>query len=431
MRLRTRLCLAALAAAPLLAPPLRAQDGGPFKLIQPAGYATPLVNSTASPAVLAGETLYLSGQSGRNPDGSLPADFKTEVAQSMARVADVLKAANMDNSNLAWLTVYVTDDALIEPMNQVYWQHIGAHPPARTILRVTALPNGEHVEINAIAALGQHREIWPTRWPHAAHTDPPAIAVKDVFYLSAQSGTDPATGKPPADYAAEVKQALDNVQTILKSASMTMANVVWVNPYVAERPEAPPAAAATPIAHNGQPTANSANSMNRIYATYFEFGHTPGRGTITVAGLPQKQNIVFSVIAGADLTKRKDIQTFNMPPSPTASPGCMYRDTYYMSGKSGFIPDQGVVTQDIALQARQTMRNLQDDLQAANMTWTDNVFATIYMREIKDTDTEYSIYKLFFKTPPLPAQTTLQQSTDMKTTTGEQITLIAVRQPKP
>lgn len=120
-----------------------------------------------------------------------------------------------------------------------------------------------------------------------------------------------------------------------------------------------------------------------------------------------------------------------MPPSPTASPGCIYRDTYYMSGKSGFIPDQGIVTQDIALQARQTMRNLQDDLMAADMTWTNNVFAPIYMRELKDTETEYGIYKLFFKTPPLPAQTTLQQSNDMKTTTGEQITLIAVRQPKP
>ena len=52
----------------------------------------------------------------------------------------------------------------------------------------------------------------------------------DVLYMSAQGGTDPLTGKIATNFAGEVKQALDNVTSIVKAASMGMANVVWVNP---------------------------------------------------------------------------------------------------------------------------------------------------------------------------------------------------------
>jgi 2-iminobutanoate/2-iminopropanoate deaminase len=118
-----------------------------------------------------------------------------------------------------------------------------------------------------------------------------------------------------------------------------------------------------------------------------------------------------------------------MPPSPTASPGILYRDTYYMSGKSGFIPGQGIVTQDVELQLRQTMRNLLDDLEEADMDFPDVVSAIVYVRDIKDTDKVQSLYGTFFK-GVFPAATRLQNSFDQKTATGEQISFIAVRQPK-
>ena len=111
-------------------------------------------------------------------------------------------------------------------------------------------------------------------------------------------------------------------------------------------------------------------------------------------------------------------------------PGILYRDTYYMSGKSGFIPDQGIVTQDVELQLRQTMRNLLDDLQEAGMDFPDVVSATVYVRDIKDADKVQALYGTFFKNGVFPARTSLQNSFDKKTATGEQISFIAVRQPK-
>jgi Putative translation initiation inhibitor, yjgF family len=144
-----------------------------------------------------------------------------------------------------------------------------------------------------------------------------------------------------------VKQALDNVSAVLQAARMSTRNVVWVNPYMS--------------------VGGQYEAMGKIYATYFEFGNTPGRGTIQVMGLPKGNHVVFSCIAGADLSKRKAVRPRNMPPSPTASPGVLYGDTLYLSAKDGFIPGQGIVTPDFNLQLRQSMRNLLDGLEEADM----------------------------------------------------------------
>jgi len=398
--------------------------GGAYKVIK-----TERAGAASSDGILAGKTLYVAAQDGRNSDGSLPASFPQQVKQSLDHVREVLKAAGMDMGNLVWVQVYVTSTQDIAAMNDVYWQSIGANPPARTVLVAAGLPGGQKVQINAIAVASSAKRqvITPAGWPHGRRTDPAGIQADDVLYISAQSGADPVTGKLPADYAQEVKQSLDNVGAVLKAANMTMANVVWTNPYMAS-PQA--RAASDVLAHNGQMQPLQMAAMNKVYASYFEFGNTPGRGTMELAALPAGARIVFTAIAGADLTQRKSIRPRNMPPSPTASPGIVYRDTYYMSGKSGFIPGQGIVTQDVELQLRQTMRNLLDDLEEADMDFPDVVFSEVYVRDIKDADRVQALYGTFFK-GVFPARTTLQNSFDQKTATGEQISFIAVRQPRP
>jgi enamine deaminase RidA (YjgF/YER057c/UK114 family) len=418
------LMLGALSAAlPVQAQP----QGAAYKVIKVDGRNAGVASSEG---ILAGNTLYLVAQDGRNGDGILPTSFPQEVKQSLDHTRDVLKASGMDMGNLVWVQVYVTSAKDIAAMNDVYWKSSGANPPARTVLVVAALPGGEKVQVNAIAVASSAKRqvITPAGWPHGR--DPAGIQVDDVLYVSAQSGADPLTGKLPASYADEVKQSLDNVGAVLKAANMTMANVLWTNPYMASpKPEAVTLPASGIIAHNGQEQAPQTAVMNKIYAATFEFGNTPGRGTIEVAELPAGARIVFTAIAGADLSMRKSIRPKNMPPSPTASPGILYRDTYYMSGKSGFIPDQGIVTQDVELQLRQTMRNLLDDLQEADMDFSDVVSAIVYVRDIKDADRVQALYGKFFK-GAFPARTTLQNSFDKKTATGEQISFIAVRQPR-
>jgi len=410
--------------------PAQAQPaGGAYKVIKVDGRAAGAVSSDG---VLAGNTLYVAAQDGRGKDGTLPADFAQEVRQSLSHTREVLQAAGMDMGNLAWVQVYLTRSADIAAMNDVYWNSIGKNPPARTILVVANLPAGQRVQINAVAVGGSARRkvVNPAGWPQGRRTDPAGIQVDDMLYISGQDGADPATGKIPADYGAEVKQSLDNVGAVLKAAGMSMANVVWTNPYMASpKPDTAALPASGIIAHNGQVQAPTMGVMNKVYASYFEFGNTPGRGTIEVAELPKNARIVFTAIAGADLSQRKSIRPKNMPPSPTASPGILYRDTYYMSGKSGFIPDQGIVTPDVELQLRQSMRNLLDDLQEADQDFSDVVWSIVYVRDIKDLDKVQALYGKFY-TGPFPARTSLQNSFDAKTATAEQISFISVRQPK-
>jgi len=384
-----------------------AQDGS--RVILPAtGQA---MGASDSPGILVNGTLYTSGQGGRNSDGSLASGIQQQVGQSLRNLQNILREAGMDFANVVWLNIYLTNPHDVDAMNDAYWKSIGPDAPARTVLVVGALPDGENVEINCIAVrnASQMRRIWPRGWPQGPHIDPPAIQADDVLYMSAQGGMDPLAGKAAVDFRGEVKQALDNVAVILKTANLSMKNVVWVNPYMSV---------------DGQ-----YDVMGSVYKTYFEFGNTPGRGTIQVEALPHNNHVAFSCIAGADLAKRKAVRPRNMPPSATASPGVLYGDTLYLSAKDGFIPDQGIVTPDFELQLRQSMRNLLDGLQEADMSFANVVFSTVYLRQIQDSDRMNNLYGKFFKNK-FPARTTLQQNVDLKAEAAEQISFIAVRQQK-
>ena len=385
---RVSVCLLFLTAS------LSAQS---FKVIQPP------VDGAYSSGLLANGTLYLSGQGG----GSTK-DFAGQMGQAMGNVQAVLHNAGMDFGNVVWMNIYLTDPRDLAAMDDVYWKMIGSNPPARTVLTVAALPHEEKVEINciAVADAGQRKAIWPAGWPRGPRVDPPAILAGEILYLSAQGGEDPLTGKLKPDFSAETTQALENVSIVLKAAQMSMKNVLWVNPYMS--------------------VSGQYDVMGKVYKTYFEFGNTPGRGTIQVVGLPKGEHMVFSCIAGADLTKRKAVRPRNMPPSPTASPGILYGDTLYLSAKDGFIPGQGMVTQLFDLQLRQSMRNLLDGLEEVDMDFSNVVFSTVYLRDIKDDKQMSPLYGKFFK-PPYPAITTLQQNFESGEEAAEQISFIAVK----
>lgn len=400
-------CVATLASLVLAASTgIIAAQNSNLRVVRPAGSAS--ATAPYSPGVLADGTLYVSGQGSLKADGTRPSEFGQQAEQALRNVRGVLQAANMDFGNVVWMNVYLTNSGDFAEMNKIYWRNIGPHPPARTVLMISALPNQEKIEINCIAASRAvpRRVIWPKGWPRGAHIDPPGIQAGDVLYMSAQSGADPLTGKIGATFGDEVKQSLDNVTAILAAAKMSMKNVLWVNPYMS-------------------PGVQS-RTMNSVYKTYFEFGNTPGRGTIQVMGLPNGSHIVFSCIAGADLSKRKAIRPRNMPPSATASPGILYGNTLYLSAKDGFVPGQGMVTQDFNLQLRQSMRNLLDGLQEANMDFSNVVFSTVYLRQIQDYGRMNDLYKTFFK-GAFPARTTLQQNDDYKAEDTEQISFIAVK----
>ena len=104
------------------------------------------------------------------PMALYPRIISRRWGQSLRNVQGVLRAAGMDFGNVVWMNIYVVHVADVDRMNEVYWKTIGANPPARTVLGVAALPNGENIEINCIAVSSAARRqvIHPQGWPQGA-----------------------------------------------------------------------------------------------------------------------------------------------------------------------------------------------------------------------------------------------------------------------
>ena len=105
-----------------------------------------------SQAIMAGDTLFVSGQIPVNPeDGSVKESIEDQSRQALKNVGEILKAAGMDYSNVVKTTVLLADIADFKAMNAVYAEFFTAEQPARACFQVAALPLGVKVEIEAIA----------------------------------------------------------------------------------------------------------------------------------------------------------------------------------------------------------------------------------------------------------------------------------------
>jgi enamine deaminase RidA (YjgF/YER057c/UK114 family) len=224
------------------------------------------------------------------------------------------------------------------------------------------------------------------------------------------------SGKIPDDPAAQVDLALDRVHAVVKAAGLELSNMVFVNPYLTGE---------IPM-----------RVMNERYARRFEFGNTPARATIVVSSLPGDAHIEYTGVAVRDLRQRRAVRPKNMPPSPTASPCVFAGETLYCSAKSGFIPGVhgGVYASTTQHQLRQTMRNLLDNLEEADMNFDQVVATNVYLDDLSDLPAFDEVYAQYLG-PVLPARTTIQQiaPTDRRPDKEdhypdlEQVSLIAVR----
>jgi 2-iminobutanoate/2-iminopropanoate deaminase len=106
-----------------------------------------------SPAVVAGDTCYVSGQIALNTAGELSGDGVAEqTAQVMRNIGAVLTAAGFEYADLALVTILLADVADFAIVNEVYGSALpeGVRP-ARVTYQVGALPLGALIEIQATA----------------------------------------------------------------------------------------------------------------------------------------------------------------------------------------------------------------------------------------------------------------------------------------
>ena len=97
-----------------------------------------------SHAVLAGDTLYTSGQIGLIPETGVLAGDTIEAQATQA-------AADMTFQNVVKTTVFLTDLNDFAPMNALYAELFPSNPPARSCVQVAKLPAGAKIEMEVVA----------------------------------------------------------------------------------------------------------------------------------------------------------------------------------------------------------------------------------------------------------------------------------------
>ena len=102
-----------------------------------------------SQAVKIGDTLYVSGQIAAElaPAG----DIRAETRQVMENVGAILRAADMDYTNVVKASIFVKDLNNFGAINEVYGSFFTADYPARETVEVARLPKDVNVEISVIA----------------------------------------------------------------------------------------------------------------------------------------------------------------------------------------------------------------------------------------------------------------------------------------
>ena len=105
-------------------------------------------------AVLANDTLYLSGQIGLNPQSMemVTGDIKKEAEQVMENLKAVLEAAEMTFNQVVKSSIFLSDMEDFGQVNEVYGSYLNNETaPARETVAVKTLPKNVRVEISMIA----------------------------------------------------------------------------------------------------------------------------------------------------------------------------------------------------------------------------------------------------------------------------------------
>jgi 2-iminobutanoate/2-iminopropanoate deaminase len=106
-----------------------------------------------SQAVRVGSTVYCAGQIPLDPKSGqiVSDDIAEQTRRVMENISAVLRAENLDFSNVVKTTIFLTSLGDFQTVNEIYATYFRENPPARSTVQVSALPKGAKVEIEAIA----------------------------------------------------------------------------------------------------------------------------------------------------------------------------------------------------------------------------------------------------------------------------------------
>ena len=120
-----------------------------------------VVHTTNAPEAVGPYSQAVSSEGLVFCSGQVPLDAATgellsstvaeETRKCMDNLAAVLDAAGTSWVHVVKVTAYLTDMNDFAEFNEVYGEYVGAEPPARATVGVSALPKGARVEVECVA----------------------------------------------------------------------------------------------------------------------------------------------------------------------------------------------------------------------------------------------------------------------------------------
>jgi enamine deaminase RidA (YjgF/YER057c/UK114 family) len=122
--------------------------------ITPAALHPPAANYSHATLVPSNARwLYLAGQVGIAPNGTIPDDAAAQAELCFANIAAILREAGMAPGDLVRLTTYLVDLRDRPGYMAARDRFVGSPPPASTLVVISALADPRYrIEIEAVAA---------------------------------------------------------------------------------------------------------------------------------------------------------------------------------------------------------------------------------------------------------------------------------------
>ena len=335
-----------------------------------------------SPAVAAGGLVYVSGMLGTGADGKLVGpDVASQTKRILDRLKEVLEASGSSLAQAVSVSVYLTNPADFEALNNTYREYFKESPPTRTTV-VTELLNGALVEISAIALPnGAAREAMiPAGWMKSPRPYSYIIRTDDLVFLSGLISRKPSDDSfVPGNIEAQSKTILDNASALLKTAGVGFENVVQSRVFIVDDAYF--------------------NGMNDTYRTYFP-KDPPARATAVSRLMGSDYLVEMTLVATRG---QKEVIGPVVSPSLPLSTAIRAGNRVFLSGVLG---NTDANTGDVAAQTTEVMTRISRTLTQAGLTFGDVADSTVYLTDLDKFATMNGVYKESFKEAP-PARATI------------------------
>jgi reactive intermediate/imine deaminase len=234
----------------------------------------------------------------------------------------------------------------------------------------------------------QVRAIVPAAAPAAANRIySPGVDAGDYLYVSGQGPRRPDGTLPPT-FEGQVRQALDNVKSVVETAGLSMDHVVYTQVYLED--------------------IGKYREVNRAFAEVFTKA-PPACAVLGVAKLPEP-SVQINAVAVRNLTDRRAIVPPGYKSDKGASPGMLTHDRLFVSAMPGSDPATGKVPDDPAAQVDFALDRMKAVLEAAGLDLRHMVFVNPYLTRDIPMRVMNQHYALRFEFGNTPARATIEVS---------------------